>query len=181
MLFLFFRVIDVWECERPRRIWQAVWNAVPNDRMQRVMLRDAARVRFTPPDDEDDEELWDIATKKENAAILDAIEWLVEKADHTGRKRDDAAHVPFVIDATKRPPQLVALDTFGHPIGRQLQGKDLIAEFKVYRERVSLLTEFAAKLDRHIFDRQQEPLPDKPKLPESPRPSGHKDETGKSP
>jgi hypothetical protein len=158
--------------DEEREILLALWNAVPNERLQRDMLRKASKVRFTVITKRMEKsgiEINPITTHE--AEILDHIMWILEKADSLGRKRDDSAHVPMILDATM--PMVLrfsAFDDFGHPIARQLSGKDLLSEFGLYRARIQAVSRHANGLIRYLRGDRDRPqsLPEKPQWPSSP-------------
>jgi len=91
--------------EEERDILLALWNAVPNERMQRHMLRQSARIRFGRIEKRMQEMGIIVDLIKENEALqLDEILWILNSADTLGRKRDDSAHVPLTLHAKFRPP-----------------------------------------------------------------------------
>jgi hypothetical protein len=167
---IFLTVMDDPKIERRKKALIAAWNAVPNDRMQRNMLRQAAKARFSPFSDETPE------AKKLNenmGAILNGLDWLLKKADAVGRQRDDAAHVPigFTHNA-ERGTHIVPMGALEHPIAAQFEGKELTDEFQLSRLRIEVLTTYAGDLWRHMLGHI--PLPYIPQWPTSLHPSADK-------
>jgi hypothetical protein len=75
---------------------------------------------------------------RDNAFVLKEIKWLLKSADTLGAERDAAAHSPLDI-LVDDPSRFIAFHMRGNPLARTLQEKDLIAEFRVYRERAITL------------------------------------------
>lgn len=167
---IFLTVMDNPELERQRDALVAIWNAVPNDRMQRNILRQATLARFKSFAEETED---DRNFNKRIASIVSSIKWLLDHADALGRQRDDAAHLPIGVSFNQKEGiQIIPMDGFGHPIAAQFQGKKLEEEFRLYRNRTAILNKYAGDLWRHLLGHV--PLPDTPIWPTSPRPSEHK-------
>lgn len=123
--------------DQERDLLLAIWNAVPNDRLQRNMLRKATKSRFSRVSNRMSEIGIEIDIIKKNEVMQMAeIVWAVESADVLGRKRDDSAHLPVIFSVSDRV-SLVADDGTGHPIAMTLKDKDILAEFNLTRARVS--------------------------------------------
>jgi hypothetical protein len=104
--------------EEAKDILLAIWNAIPNDRLQRHMIRQAAKARF-------------------DEAQLTEILWTLDSADSLGQKRDVSAHLPvgFLIYDNVR---LAVNDITNHPIAKRMKDKDILAEFNLIRARVAI-------------------------------------------
>ena len=169
---LFLVVCQNYEAEEESDILLALWNAVPNERFQREMLRQAARVRYS--------HLGNVMTKAgidiepirdHEEAILKEILWVLEKADSLGRKRDDSAHVPTILEITMPLSfRFRAYDNYGHPIAKQLRDKELLSEFGLYRARIDAVLEHTRSLLSYLRGQDDAPssLPEKPLWPSSP-------------
>jgi hypothetical protein len=142
----------------------AAWHAVPNDRFQRAMLRASLKVKFDVP----------LATKKltqeqyEHKFFRDEILWILEKADTLGRQRDDAAHVPVAM-LIAEPLKFIAHIYSGNPISQKLRGKELLPEFKIYRDKAVILRNYADRINLYLYRRKRGPLPERPQWPSPPR------------
>lgn len=159
--------------ELPEDILLAVWNAIPNDRLQRRMLENAARVRFGRNIRHMDEigiQLDPI--RRHETRELEKILWLLEKADHLGRKRDESAHVPTVLFASGALTEVLPDDLFHHPIAEQLKDQNLIALFSLQRARIHVMITYASGISFAL--ERGESLPPIPTWPTSPLPSGRK-------
>jgi hypothetical protein len=158
-----------------QHICTAVWHAVPVDRFQRNMLRGAAKVRFhkNPKPGPGFHE-----TRARNLLLLEEIDWICEKADSLGRQRDDAAHVPVSLLVNSEPFEFISHALTGHPIAVQLAEKDLLAEFKLYRDRAVALRTYARQIERLLMSETPLPLPERFLWPERPRSSERKAEPG---
>ena len=154
---------------------KAIWHAIPVDRFQRAMLRDTARIIFDPVGLRKTE-----AQQKADAALLEEIEWIIEKADSTGRLRDDAAHAPLslLLDWEENweggtldfvAKAFIAHQHGGHPIAVKLKGKELIAEFTYYRERMLALRKYTQEIDLYLSHGREWTFPQRPTLPAPPQ------------
>jgi hypothetical protein len=154
-----------------QHVCTAVWHAVPVDRFQRNMLRGAAKVRFhkTPKPGRGYHE-----ARVHNLRLLEEIDWICERADSLGRQRDDAAHVPVSLLLNSEPFEFISHALTGHPIAVQLADKDLLAEFKLYREKAVMLRTYARQIERLLMEDTLSPLPKRPDWPTPPQSSERK-------
>jgi hypothetical protein len=153
----------------------AVWNAVPNDRFQRRMLRQAATAKFSRVTRRIDKVGIDVEPiRKHEKLMLDRILWILEKADSLGQNRDSSAHVPTILDFTMPVAVIRAYDEYGHPIAKQMSGKNLPHEFGLCRARINAVSEFAVSMKAYLRGDKHGPpsLPKKPQWPSSPREGG---------
>jgi hypothetical protein len=132
----------------------AVWNSQISDKAQRDMLLAAAKgsqktfIKALPKFYDDIKELCDSAQKL---------------ADH----RNNVVHAPltFILDGGQ-PIGVVANTFFGHPRAARLDGKDLIAAFKIFTDYAEKLKLFARNMTASIkFGPSVRAWPDRPKLP----------------
>lgn len=132
-------------------VHSAIWYAIRSDRTQRQIL-DAIVKRIHETGDISD-------------SILDRVEWLLKNANSLATARDDAIHVPLI--SWGRPPNhtVVPGSSHGHPMGKRLENKDLVNEFRWCRDMGIALTDYCLRLDWHLNNQQQFPLPNKPALP----------------
>lgn len=146
-----------------------IWNAVPNDRIQRHMVRMAAKSRFGRMDKKMDEigiQL-DVISDHE-ASQREEILWILESADKMGRKRDDSSHVPvsFYVEETLSVRPDVH---YGHPIAEQYSAKDLVAEFSLTRARINVICRHAYGTWAYLIGADsQRTLPQRPAWPDPP-------------
>lgn len=179
---LFLRICETPEGEPlPRDILLAVWNAVPNDRMQREMLRRAAIVKFGRHTETMKKIGIDIEPIRINEQdMLDEILWILKKADGLGRQRDDAAHVPTAVSipyaVSDTMFEIAPLDFFEHPIAKQLAGQNLVELFALQRRRIDLVSEYARAWEWYLAGHGSRPQ--KPSWPDALPSSGHKAEKG---
>lgn len=162
---LFVVVMGTRTFGRQYELLKAAWNAVPIDRHQRAMLKEAARYRYANPYSVSSD-----ARMKLDAEIFEAIEWIIERADILGRHRDDAAHVPLMFFSAA-PTVFVAKESSGHPIAKKLQFKDIRAELQYTRQKISTVRKYVLKLTDYLAVPRQVPLPDKPTWPDRPQSS----------
>jgi len=133
----------------------AIWYSTDNERTQRKMLRQLAEVVFSGDN------------KKK-----DGILWLVKQVDDAlAGHRNDAIHAPLNFMTGPFGTVLEPSWYSGSPRAKSLAGKDLMSEFKWYRERADLFATYAAKIHAALLlpDR---PWPEIPALP--PKPKGHR-------
>lgn len=176
LAMLFVAVHGVYLDEPEGQTLLSVWNAVPNERFQRNMLRHAAISVFTRARDQmrkDENEIKLIAD--DEAAILAEIEWIVDSADKLGRQRDDAAHVPMTIHGSEGL-RFVAAAFLGHPIAEQFAKKDLLDEFSLYAARIVVVATHAREMYWFLYGKRHPALPQRLAWPTSPRSSEHKGE-----
>jgi hypothetical protein len=115
---------------------RAIWYAIPNDRLQRAALRAAAEYLFHSDSTDD-------------VTIKAEIKWIVDRANSLGQQRDTAAHAPvsFLID---EPYELISRQLQGNPLAKQLEGKKLLEEFRLYRQRAIMLHEHADVIEQYL-------------------------------
>jgi hypothetical protein len=135
----------------------AVWYSTDSDRAQRQMLRKAAEVAFAKDD------------KKREGVV-----WLLNQIDHAlAGSRNDAIHAPLAfftdVFGTELKPSLS-----GSPRAKGLAGKDLMTEFKWYRECADVLANYTTNLYAALSAPQLRPWPDIPSLPQKGRTKSRK-------
>ena len=150
----------------------AVWYAIQNDRLQRVLLIAAATKRLTPE------------RGRKNKLHKD-IEWVVAKANGLGSQRDDTIHSPVTM-LIGDPIRFVSMYFFGNPRAMNLKGKDLLGEFELYRQNTIILKNYLSQLEYCVRLRLREaptdiqpPLPEKPQLETSPKNNEGRDQSPK--
>jgi hypothetical protein len=142
------------------KVSRAIWYSVPNDRNQRGMLKAAASIAFS-----------------HDTPIFQEIDWLLEQTRLTGTQRDDAAHSPYSV-VIGEPMEVIAYHFHGHPRAKNLKSKELLSEFKRYREKTVILSRYATALETYVSKHrlpgsqwvdwtQTPPLPKQPSLPRS--------------
>ena len=99
-------------------IANAIWHSTDSDRAQRQMLRKAAQVVFAADSE-----------KK------DGVMWLLNQVDQSlAGNRNDAIHAPLAFFTDPSGTKLGPSWYSGHPRAKSLEGKELMTEFKWYRE-----------------------------------------------
>jgi hypothetical protein len=155
---LFWKVTGI-----ENRVAIAVWYSTDSDRAQRQMLRKAAEAAFAADD------------KKREGVI-----WLLNKIDNfLAGSRNDAIHAPlaFFTDAfgTELKPSWS-----GSPRAKGLAGKDLMMEFKWYRDCADSLALYATRM----YAAQSIPAlrlwPDIPALPQKGHTTSRKAKLGRT-
>jgi hypothetical protein len=113
----------------------AAWNAVPSDRTQRDMLRAATEARFVK-DDPDEKR------------VREDILWVVARVNELASHRNNAVHAPFSfligVDGVAR---LEPMSMTRNKRALNLVGKDVVREFRLYREYFDSLAAFASTVD----------------------------------
>jgi hypothetical protein len=140
----------------------AIWHPITNDRMQRAILLKTAAVAlpFQSPRMERD-------LAEANEYIYKEIKWIVDRANDLNSQRDAAAHAPVapLIESTWT---WIANIFSGHPRARELHGKPLLKEFRLYRERTAILYRYAHEWESYIRMGRQTRMPRKPQWPDHP-------------
>ena len=147
-----------------------IWHSSQSDRSQREMLRAAAEVTFAKD-----------AQKPVHAKALDDTVWLLDRAQSLADRRNNALHSPFTL-VYSGSETWVAPDTFlGHPRASKLDGKDVLAELKWYRDSATVLCDFAhqlfycLKIDPWMkVHHAPHPWPERPKMPQLASSKNHK-------
>jgi hypothetical protein len=130
----------------------AIWHSTDSDRTQRQMLRKAAEVTFDAE-----------AHKK------DGIIWLVNQIDTMlAGNRNDAIHAPLAFFTDADGTQLLPSWDSGHPRAKSLRGKDLMTEFKWYRDCAVVLANYAECMWQASFPSARFAWPAIPALPRKP-------------
>jgi hypothetical protein len=146
-------------------IGRALWYAVSNDRIQRRMLLGVASALYNPA--HHSREKIAKAQRDEDPfriAFWDEISWIIDSADKLGQARDAAAHSPVALMAND-PLEFIARHYHRNPLAEKLRGKQLLAEFKLYRDRASALRNHADAINQHIRFEKTLPLPQRPSWP----------------
>jgi hypothetical protein len=124
----------------------AVWHSTNNDRAQRQMLRAVVDSMYSQRAVRE-------LDSKLKAAILrkkDDITWLLNKANSLADQRNDAVHAPlwFVIDTTgsDKIGEMVPATFYGNPRAGKLVGKNLLKEFRWYKESTDVLAGYALRV-----------------------------------
>ena len=142
----------------------SIWHSTNNDRTQREMLRAMTEAIFTQRAARE----LDATVKGNTLRIRDDIIWLINKANSLADQRNDAVHSPlwFVIDATGsgKIGEMIPADYFGNPRAKKLKGKDLLNEFRWYRQSADTLASYALRI-RFVLSPGLTPWPDRPQMP----------------
>src|ERR1019366_6955998 len=134
----------------PFEVSTAIWHSIQSDRAQRNILRAATENAELKP-----------------AAARKSILWLVDQTNKLADKRNDAIHSPYAFVLYIQDPPVAELLPFaamGNPRSRNLASKELLAEFRWYRETATALGGYAIRVRSGLL-RPEEPWPDRPILP----------------
>lgn len=113
----------------------AIWNAVPSDRTQRDMLRAATKAQFTK-------------NTPEEKRVREDILWVVTKVGDLAGHRNNAVHAPFsFLIGADGVARLEPMGMAGNKRALNLVGKDVVREFRLYREYFDSLAAFASTVD----------------------------------
>jgi hypothetical protein len=129
----------------------AIWNAVPNDRTQRGILRAVADV-----------------TLREKPQVQKALHWLLAEADKFEDRRNDALHTPFTFNIGPQDSTLVSNSYKGHKRALKLKDKDLLDEFTWYGQSINMLTRYARSINFSLADPTNFAWPADPVMPSRP-------------
>jgi len=132
---------------------RAAWHAVPNERFQRRMLREAASYRYNADHNHAGVDAHPIERHRLYDAIWAEINWIVDSTDKIGRLRDEAAHSPYRMsfdDEETGSISFVPATYYGNPLARSLKDKDLKLELRLFRKRSDTLGNHASKVARAI-------------------------------
>jgi hypothetical protein len=134
----------------------AVWHSPTSDRVQRGLLSAA----LGP---------WAVENPKETTAKR-GIKWLLDEAEKLSGKRNDALHAPLktYMDTSTFIFEVEPDYSWGHPVAKRLQDKDVRLEFHLYRIQTACLRKYAISIWRYIANMNNassEPLPKIPTLP----------------
>jgi hypothetical protein len=155
---------------------RAVWYAVPTDRLQRRMLKDAASYLLKPtkPLRDLDEQ------QRSDAKVWSEIEWIICKADSIGATRDAAAHSPVAV-VVGEPFEFIARHLHGNPLAAQLRGRKLLTEFRLYRDRTATVRAHATAIEWYVRNGRRSTFPERPAWPERPQKKRDEAATRKAP
>jgi hypothetical protein len=141
-----------------KEIARSIWHAVQNDRSQRRILLGAASALYNPAHPSPKITKAQRDEDPFRVAFWDEIFWIIESADTLGKGRDAAAHSPVSL-LVGDPLEFIARHYHGNPLAKSLRGKQLLAEFKLYRERASVLRKHTDAIRQHIELGKPLPLP----------------------
>jgi hypothetical protein len=113
--------------------FQAVWQNIINDRMQRSVLVGVAKES-------------EIALSSREQ--FEDIKWLCDQATSLEEFRNNALHSPLLGVGTPEGPYIAPLTGLGHPRATKLYGKDLLAEYRFCRDSITTLRNYATQIDQ---------------------------------
>lgn len=135
---------------------QSIWHSLASDIAQRKMLKAAVMARYA----EDSKEYIDIC-------------WVIEQINDLSINRNSSIHAPlaFVTDITGT--SLMPSPHSQNIYAKRLAGKDLIEEFTLYIDRLSLLSTYARDLWASLFFPEHHAWPKRPPLQDLKRQGHH--------
>lgn len=129
------------------------WNKLRSDRDQRKLLRDAAKKKVWPK-------------AFETITIREDIEWLLDEVDNVGERRNDSIHASFVMITDGLGTSAASNPFSGSQRSKNLVGKDLLIEFRWYRQCAETLAQYAQAIQYHVLFTDRYPqFPKRPVLP----------------
>jgi len=132
--------------------FQAIWQKITNDRMQRNVLVAVAK---------------EATLALASGAQFEDIKWLCDQATNLEDFRNDALHSPLWGIGTQAGPDIAPVTGLGHPRATKLYGKDLLAEFRLCRDSITTLRNYAMQIDE-CLQRRHGVWPKRPKMPRRP-------------
>jgi hypothetical protein len=136
-----------------------IWYSSSYDRPRRDMLLGLLRAGFVEK----------ISPHNELASL--EIEWIVKEANKLEDVRNDIVHTPilYIDDELAELLQIKAgistHDWGGHPRAVRLAPKDLLIEFRWFRDRCLVLADYATKFFMFKWPHGNVAWPDRPQLP----------------
>ncbi len=135
----------------------AVWNVVENDRLQRKMLCELARITLLEKEECD-------AKQKQK---MDDVKWLLTEANKLSDSRNDILHSPLLSltdIADEKSSSVSPLTINRNPRAIKLSKKDLMSEIHWCRDTATVLLTYCQSLKfRVIYG--ADPWPARPQLP----------------
>ena len=136
----------------PRDMAYAIWHSSRSDSTQRDMLR--AAIAAT-----DNNEPWVVRLPTAKSDLM----LLLQKAGKISEVRNDDIHAPVSLALDGGKLIIIPFYFNGNPRAKNLQNKDVVAEFGRCRDEAYILKEFAEKAERSI-NFPSYAWPDKPAL-----------------
>lgn len=131
------------------------WQSLIVDRAKREMLKavlDGMTIHHFP----------------ELPKFRDDVVWIIEQTNASEDWRNNAIHTPLlshdhpVWRETEKDPGISSFTLHGHRRAKRLDQKDILSEYRYYRDRLIGLQRYAEKL---LFWQRGSPWPKRPKLP----------------
>jgi hypothetical protein len=131
----------------------AVWHAIKSDRTQRNVLIAAVKSDTNRP-----------ASDSRHNVLIAEIQWVCGQANTLEDLRNDALHSALFGPAEiEGKVSVIASTGLGHVRAKKLEGKDLLVEFRRFRDTADTLSNYVMAIDQALQNGQT--LPERPKLP----------------
>lgn len=134
--------------------FQAIWQNITSDRMQRNVLSALASERL-------DSETPFTSGKKDKR--YEDIKWLCDEITKIEDFRNDALHTPLWGLSKLEGPYIAPVTGLGHIRANKLLGTDLLTEFGLCRDAITNLRNYAMEIDQCLT--KGGTWPKRPKLP----------------
>ena len=125
----------------------AIWNSSKSDRAQRDMLESLINLRVIN---------YDLRPE-----MRQELKWVLTEATKLEELRNNAVHAPLLEESNGK---VIAWHQLGNRRAKGLAGKELLKEFNWFYDTILVLREYAAVLERIMWN-ANESLPPRPKLP----------------
>jgi hypothetical protein len=144
----------------------AIWQSAKADRAKRDMLKAAAAEMS-------------FETVRRHPKLEDDISWILARMEGLENSRNNAIHSPLISRdgpiwaAFEKEPGVQPNDATGNTRALQLQGKDLLREFRNCRDLALVLGDYVGAITDALWSKRTA-WPERPSLPTAGRKADHK-------
>jgi hypothetical protein len=131
-----------------------IWHAIRNDGAKRSILLEAAKISLDTSIDRD---------KK----AYGEVKWILDRIHELASDRNTAIHAPLT--STPTTSSVFPHSWPGNRLAQRLDGYDVLAEYRRLRDTAIMLRDYCGRLGNALA-REHPSWPDRPKLPECPKP-----------
>jgi hypothetical protein len=116
------------------KVAYAIWHSTPNDRTQREMLLAVIN-----------DSQW---LKEAQPRGFEDVKWILKQLIALSGRRNDAIHAPllFISDLSANTIEIIPSYFFGNPRATELRDKNLVEEFRWYKDHLARLAAFSENL-----------------------------------
>ena len=133
---------------------QAVWQNIASDRMQRNVLSALASELF---------DRYETSGTRSKDRRREEIKWLCDRATDLEDFRNDALHSPLWGLSKPEGPYIAPVTGLGHIRASKLLGTNLLIEFRLCRDAITSLRNYAMEVDQCLT--KGGTWPKRPRLP----------------